>query len=404
MKSLVSSKKMRKSFLRAVSLILSIAMMIFVASPVFAATNGTAEEVYQVLNISDEIALTNHDGIDVINIKTGQFEKIAPEELKQYSGIAVNKNQLINLDHKSIIGLLDEGLAFMIYGQNVSMDTLTKFLEEDGFRIENDPITTESTSAVYVLKTNNMTNYGIIADLTDNFEVEDKEGDLLTAEEFYAKHGIAREQHDPLSFLKEIINTKNENFTIESKPLTIQSAPPNWNSIQFDFWHDLGSYFGKMRGLVYCYKLQHGSSTSYWDFVSAMTAAANNSSTLVNWYKIRLYVNFSSQQEIDWTYLESNRGSYTVSLSFGSLPTVSWSTSTSAQTIGNYVYTNAVEWRSSPTGNPWGQAFKIEPGIRASNTSGDMVIRRYYQSEFYNSSYGSARTEFLYSTAYLSDR
>lgn len=103
MKSLVSSKKMRKSFLRAVSLILSIAMMIFVASPVFAATNGTAEEVYQVLNISDEIALTNHDGIDVINIKTGQFEKIAPEELKQYSGIAVNKNQLINLDHKSII-------------------------------------------------------------------------------------------------------------------------------------------------------------------------------------------------------------------------------------------------------------------------------------------------------------
>lgn len=378
-------------------LLVCIFLMSFFTFPVSAET----EKGFEVLNISEEAVIAKYDGINITNITANIFGQIEADELRKYSSIVIDKNVLEKIDNKMILDLLDNDFLFMIYGKDVSMETLTDFLGNNSFTLENDEITTKFTSAVYVAKTKNKTQYGMIVDINENFEVEDEEGIVLFAEDFFKKHEVDQAQHDPLSFLYDIIITQDNGFVVTS------SFPPSgWDSIEFNWWYDM-SPFGKMRGLVYCYKLEHGPSTSYWDFLSAMTAAADNTNSVVDWYKIRLDVNFSGQQELDWTYLESDRSSFTVSLQYGALPIVSYTTSTSSQQLGNYIYTNAVEWVSSINWGgtpPYGQAFKIEPGIRASNTSGNMVLRRYYQSQFYHVQYGTARTDFLYSTVYLSDR
>ena len=152
---------------------------------------------------------------------------------------------------------------------------------------------------------------------------------------------------------------------------------PGVTQIKADFWSY--SDYGKMKAVCYVERIASGS-TCYWDVATSMTAAANPGCYVAN-FKTKTYVNYSYEDVTDWTYQPSNTGSFSISLSGGG-PTIGYTSSTSDMNITNYVLTKAVEWRSVVNNSSAGAAYKIEPAIRASNTSGNFWFRRYYLSDF----------------------
>lgn len=352
-------------------------------------------------NESRIIGIMNERSSHVKNMSSKEFNAKDLNEMVLNDAIVVDESKLMSVDMNNMIELIDNGLIFMVKGKNLNIKDIMKTVEDSRDVDYKDNSGGEITS-ISVYKVNGSYMYSATVDMSNTLLTNVETNETYTVKEYIMSKGENKE-HNPIEFVDSIISSKKEllEYNLKDKPendVELQGFPTGFDDIIFDWWYDYPS-LARMKGVVYYYDIGLYSGKEYWDFVSTMTADPEDNVAILD-YRIKLDATAQGQELVDYTQLPSEVGSFTISLAGGENGTsVSYSTSTQSQDVKNYTGESYGEWKVVPNhGLIWdfGESWKIEPGIRVSDTGGTTSIRRYYYMMFYDG-IAQLSTNYMYS-------
>lgn len=382
---------MLKKFISTV-LVLSLVFASFVPSiNVNAASNDNRTKV---LKLSEDNTSLPYSNLEININNKGYFRSNFKNIHKDFDSVLISRSYLNELDTSDLdklSQLIDNGIVVSVYGDNLQMEDIKKLFHDYDFNNDNKvPAVDTNQGNRTLVSIDNINGYRVYTEVIDasNTVFTDSNGNKLTAAEISAKENkTTKYKHDPINFLDSIIkNYKNLliNKIKQDEPSNIVTPqlPPSPSGEPYISHIDY-SDLATVTSTTYPYKVYSSSSTHWWDIVNSSTVTPK-SDRYIDSFTIGLHCNYATESFIDWTNLPSKSYSASVSLSSQGTPSVSYSVSTAEQDITNSSITKGMEWHSEivpnqsfwyPGYSPKTGPYKLEPGIRLTNTDGSCVVR-----------------------------